>query len=372
MRLVGHIALLAGLVLAIGCGSSDSASSPQDHEPATCDGAAPYAVKGAYVAGVTTYDRAGIPIEVWYPADSGAEAGKTPDVYDMREWLPASVSAQISDADAPLHATDAYRDIPASSAARFPIVLFSHGLGGYRSQSSFLMTHLASWGFVVVAPEHPERGLAAVLGGEPLADNSSTALLDALEMLKSEDTRTGGRLEGRLDFGHVAVSGHSMGGGATMVVAPDPQIHTWFTLASPAPGSAPGKPFLMMAGMTDNVAVIDEVRQGYTKKAAPKRFAAISSAGHLAFTDICTIARDQGGLFGLAQKYGVEVNDLLATIGSDGCHQENLPAEEGWPIIDHYVTAHLRAAFSIDAPPAGLDGPASACFSGLVAEFATE
>jgi predicted dienelactone hydrolase len=139
---------------------------------------------------------------------------------------PADVADKMAEEDAPLHETDAYRDLPTNADARHPIVLFSHGLGGYRSQSSFLTAHLASWGFVVVAPEHPERGLAAVLSGQALADNSSTALLDALEMLKSEDTLQGGRFEGRLDFAHVAVSGHSMGGGATMVVAGPPSART--------------------------------------------------------------------------------------------------------------------------------------------------
>ena len=47
----------------------------------------------------------------------------------------------------------------------FPVVLFSHGFTGIRVQSSFLMSHLASWGMVVVAPEHPSRDLTNVLGG---------------------------------------------------------------------------------------------------------------------------------------------------------------------------------------------------------------
>jgi predicted dienelactone hydrolase len=35
-----------------------------------------------------------------------------------------------------------------------PLVAFSHGNSGLRQQSTFLTTHLASWGFVVVAPDH--------------------------------------------------------------------------------------------------------------------------------------------------------------------------------------------------------------------------
>jgi dienelactone hydrolase len=364
MKLAGSLALSTVLALVLGCGGDGSSTG-------TCDGVAPYVVSGPHVAGVTTFMRADVPVEVWYPADPGAEVGLAPDVYDLRDWMPADMAAAILDADAPLHTTTAYRDLPAS-ASRFPVVLFSHGLGGYRSQSTFLMAHLATWGFVVVAPEHPERGLAAVLGNQQLGDDSAAALLDALEMLKGEDVAAGGRLEGRLDFDHVAVSGHSMGGGATMVDAPDPQIHAWFTLATVAAGSAPGKPSLMMAGIEDNVAVIDQTREEYGRKAAPKRFAAIARAGHLGFTDICAISRDDGGLFGLAQKYGIEINDMLVTIGTDGCGADNLPAEEGWPVISHFVTAHLRAAFAIDAAPTGLDQAAADCFAGRVAEYEQE
>ena len=34
------------------------------------------------------------------------------------------------------------------------MIAFSHGNSGLRQQSTFLTTHLASWGFVVVAPDH--------------------------------------------------------------------------------------------------------------------------------------------------------------------------------------------------------------------------
>jgi len=364
MSLFDHIAPVAVLALVAGCGGTSQ-------EDGNCQSAAPFAEPGSWVAGVTTIMQAEIPVEVWYPADPGAESGKSKDVYDLRAWLPPDIAAKIPEDEAPVHATEAYRDIPAGDE-RFPIVVFSHGLGGYRSQSSFLMTHLASWGFVVVAPEHPERGLAAVLGGESLNDYSIAALRDALVMLEEEDLRPGGLLEGRLDFNRVTVSGHSMGGGATLVVAEDEGIHAWFTLATLAAGGAPGKPSLMMAGAADGVADIEDVREEYAKKPAPKRFVSIKDAGHLAFTDICTISREEGGLLGLAQKYGVEVDEMLITIGTDGCAPEDLRAEEGWPVINHYVTAHLRAAFGLDDSPRGLDGAAKSCFSGILGEFEQE
>src|SRR6185295_5972824 len=51
-----------------------------------------------------------------------------------------------------------------ASGGPYPIVLFSHGSCGYQLQSTFLMSMLASRGFVVVAPPHPGNTIADGLG----------------------------------------------------------------------------------------------------------------------------------------------------------------------------------------------------------------
>ncbi len=50
----------------------------------------------------------------------------------------------------------------------------------------------------------------------------------------------------------------------------------------------------------------------------------------------------------------------MQQLATDGCRQENLPAEEGWPIINHYVTAHFLSALS--DTETGLDSAAEQCF----------
>src|SRR5262249_27794141 len=63
---------------------------------------------------------------------------------------------------------DAVRDA-APRAGRFPLVAFSHGYGGHRRQSTFLCTHLASHGYVVVSADHAGNtvldALQAFMGG---------------------------------------------------------------------------------------------------------------------------------------------------------------------------------------------------------------
>src|SRR5262249_61965308 len=62
----------------------------------------------------------------------------------------------------PLSEQDAARDLPVR-AGRYPLVLFSHGFGGHRRQSTFLTTHLASHGYVVAAPDHTGTTLVDLL-----------------------------------------------------------------------------------------------------------------------------------------------------------------------------------------------------------------
>src|SRR5205807_2035617 len=50
---------------------------------------------------------------------------------------------------APLDAT------PDRSSAPYPVILWSHASTGQPWNSTFFTTHLASYGFVVIAPPHP-------------------------------------------------------------------------------------------------------------------------------------------------------------------------------------------------------------------------
>ena len=92
----------------------------------------------------------------------------------------------------------------------YPVVLFSHGNGGIRYQSYFLAEHLASHGFIVVAPDHV---------GNTLMDNDESRkpelitrrpqdISDTYDWLLEED-----RFEGCVeeDDGYAAI-GHSFGG----------------------------------------------------------------------------------------------------------------------------------------------------------------
>ena len=350
---------------AVACGGSDEMAAPPA-EDFGCDGLAAYANPGPYPVGVTTLDLDGVPVEVWYP---GARAGTARDVYDLRDWLGDEIRQQIPDADAPRLETSAYRDVPVREGAH-PLVVFSHGLGGYRSQSTFFTTHLASWGFIVAAPDHPERGLQLLISPTaPVLDRAPTTMLQTIALLEQHSASTG-PFAGRVDSTRVAMAGHSAGGAASAVAAADPQVITWVGHAGAAE-APPQKPALIMAGATDETVTPSRLASNYEDLSGPalQRYVSIFGAGHLAFSDICLIGREDGGLIPLARKYDVEIPALFEALATDGCEIGDLPPQRAWPVINHYSTAHLFEALNLPDAAPGYDGRARACFGQLVLDF---
>lgn len=334
------------LVLATGLGCTNEPAAP-------CDA---FAEPGPYVAGVSTIDVDGVLVEVWYPADPAA-ASRPADVYDMRDALPASMREDIPETEPTRFTTLARRDAPAAEG-RFPLVFFSHGLGGFRQQSSFLTAHLATWGFVVAAPEHAERNLAAVLEGDMLSDLAIPQIRAALEVLRELP---------QVDASRIGVMGHSAGGGAVAALVDDEAFgaRVWISLASIA---APDRqvPGLLMGGDNDAIAVPETMLRTFEDiPSTAKRYVSIGGAGHLAFSDICLIGRERGGVLRIAQDNGLEISDLVVTLATDGCGPDDLPAEEAWPVIRHFTTATLRAHLLDEPSDEGLE-PGPACFDGLV------
>ncbi|MBA2662652.1 MAG: hypothetical protein H0U74_10185, partial [Bradymonadaceae bacterium] len=191
-----------------------------------------YSEPGPYVVGMSTIELDGASLEIWYPVDRGDELGASRARYDLRDWLPDDARAMLSGSDALTRTMDAYRDLAISDAGPFPVVLFSHGLAGYRMQSSFLTVHLASWGFVVAAPDHRERGLAQIVTHiGPSGDNALATLRQTRDHLESENERSASRLFRKLDLGRLAAIGHSDGARAALALGADSEISALVALA---------------------------------------------------------------------------------------------------------------------------------------------
>jgi predicted dienelactone hydrolase len=196
-----------------------------------------FAARGPYLVGVREFviadDERPLPVTVWYPALNPTGAPETtvyrPDLFP----IPGQAIA-----DAP----------PDVAGGPYPLVIFSHGFGGLRYQSTYLTEHLASYGFVVMAADHPGSTFLDLLGEDVSLDevrqmltgsesqgellerlmergraerglelmSVSLALrpLDVLREIAFAETLTAanGALAGAIDLQRIAVSGHSFGG----------------------------------------------------------------------------------------------------------------------------------------------------------------
>ncbi|WP_119065687.1 alpha/beta hydrolase family protein [Aggregatilinea lenta] len=167
-----------------------------------------YAQRGPYAVGtqdviVPQPDR---PLEatIWYPA-------LNPDNADQQAEYRYGVLALDG---------NALRDAaPDADNGPYPLVVFSHGSGGFRLQSLYLMEHLASYGFVVISADHLGNTLAdSLLGGNDVNDITDSYAYRPLDVLAEIDFITGvdSPLVGVVDGQNVAVMGHSFGGNTAL------------------------------------------------------------------------------------------------------------------------------------------------------------
>jgi dienelactone hydrolase len=243
--------------------------------------------------------------------------------YPSAEPRPASISSALP-ANNPLPANT---DAPPDTEAPYPLFVFSHGQGGTPHDSSFLHTHLASHGFVVVAPLHDCDRRAA--GGPPpptlgatcysnaqslyfpeisaLRLGDVTAALDDVLSLSADGDSI---LRNLVDADRVGVGGFSYGGlTAIQAMEADQRFRAGLLLASAAtvvPGPLPdparvARATMFMHGEWDHNVTLASTWSFFEKipAQAPDRwFIDIHRAGHF-FTNQC--GPGLGGLPSCAQ-----------------------------------------------------------------------
>jgi dienelactone hydrolase len=378
---------VAALLIAAACGSDSSNSDSSSNTTTTIDVAAAtaYVEDGPYQVGSTTLDLDGRIIEVWYPADE-VPAGAEQVVFEIRDLLPENLKSIVPDDLNPQYPTDAYLDIPASTAGPFPLVLFAHGFAAYPTEYQFMLTHLASWGMVVAGPDFNERGLLAAFSGATTRADETAVMLATQELVQTESDGTGNILSGKVDTSNTGTIGHSAGvTSAVGAAAEDPSVKTFIAMSGGrAPGSStgatgttvdaggttttvadlpiPDKPGMVVTGGKDEVAALDRVEAFFESLDPPKRLVVVDDAGHNAFNDLCIIGEDKGGLLEIARQVGIAPSEQLSRLFLDGCAPEFLPARDAWPATLHFVTAQLRYYLGLDPEPVGLGEGTEAVF----------
>lgn len=111
----------------------------------------------------------------------------------------------------------------------FPLIVHSHGLGGSREGSSYILQALAEAGFAVAALQHPGSDTAILAGFRPgdeagllgkLAPDAAANRFGDVPFALDQLTRMngpGGDLAGKFDLSRIGMSGHSFGALTTLV-----------------------------------------------------------------------------------------------------------------------------------------------------------
>ena len=319
-----------GLGLLAGCAQAPlTDGTADDTEPLGPQGEVPFVAPdepGPFKTGTESIeftDERGksLKLQVWYPA--WIDEGDEPDPY---EEITLALNAYE-------YAKPDKRNAP------YPIVAFSHGLGGVRYQSASITEHLASHGYVVVAPDHPGSVLFDLdfdeIGQVALErpDDIRFSVDHIVELSETDHKRLGGMVD--IDPGY-AMIGHSFGAFTTLAIAGgeadyagmeaycsanggdgcgyisdvdasdlalhgslDDRIVTaipmspgiWYAFGEDGSNLADSVPMLVLGGTSDNVLGYDsEIRPTYDHLGGPKALATLEGFGHYAaYSDMCTI-----------------------------------------------------------------------------------
>ena len=155
-----------------------------------------------------------IGLRVWYPADPAKGAKPATYAHTMRLAASAPITFTISALaveNAPPH------------PGQFPLVVVSHGLGGWDTALSFLTENLASKGYIVAAIDHqdaPALDMAGALTalGNVVYNRANDQRFAVRHLLAAAQAGAPG-YAAHIDPAHVGLIGYSMGGFGAVATA---------------------------------------------------------------------------------------------------------------------------------------------------------
>ncbi|MBZ5739681.1 alpha/beta hydrolase family protein [Nocardioides mangrovi] len=344
---------------------ASAAPVPAEIGPTSFSGPGPYAV------GERTLTLAsGVEVEVWYPATKKAVQGKPEASYDVVDWLPDFLKSLVPEGQSVTYPSGGVRGVPVRTG-KYPLVVFSHGYAGFRDQSSALTSAIASWGFVVAAPDHPSRDLTKVLLGPAGTTTDVQDLRQTITLIGKKTDAKKGWLRHRVDMRRIGALGHSAGGRAVeQLAAVDKRVDTFIGMAPASADTLTGdtdKPRLIITGTADGIIPVDQVESAYAAMGGDKRIVLVDNAGHLVFSDLCEIGESQGGLLAIGELLGITIPDALRPLATDGCQDTALEPTLAWPAIQQVVVAQLRHQLGVDPTDAGLAGLTEA-YPGIISD----
>ncbi len=219
-RTWAHFALI--LVVAVLSKTVALAQNQPQPEPVGLRPDAPqYALHGPYWVGTQAFlievnDRPlHLTLNLWYPA---LNPETTPESVTYRFDLKMEPQPELATA---VFGHALLEAAPNTAGAPYPLVIFSHGFAVDAAMYAYFTEHLASYGFVIAAPNHAEILYLKTDTTKDLVKATVERPRDVSQVIDFAGrlTAVGGALEGLIDLSKIAVVGHSFGGYTSLAAA---------------------------------------------------------------------------------------------------------------------------------------------------------
>ena len=264
--------------------------------------------------------------EIWYPATDDAgnlpknkftdffPGGLSPQFEGMIKLAYKKTASEINE----LYWNSAVRDARVREG-KHPVIVFSHGNGGTRTQNTFWCDYLASHGYVVVSADHTANARVTIIKGKPILyqnDQRENSALDRpkdMSFLLDQMTLWNGgadsRFSGKLDLSKPVAAGMSFGSMTAIRVADTDSRFKAVIAMSGAYDDHTNLtvPSLYMLGTEDRTIGPkgnERIRNVYAKHTRDGFLMEMKNGGHYSFTDIFKIDKNFGDGIGQGKRAG--------------------------------------------------------------------
>ena len=180
-----------------------------------------------------------IVVQIWYPASE-----KSDSLYPYMDYPEIRINSISKRIDKPkgfvkpagsINGNSYFKAKPINE--KFPLIVFSHGLGGYKTQNSIAIETLVSQGYIVIAPDHTYDANITIFSDGSTIDYDSELPRDVSEqefwnvripqintrasdvsfVIDKLQTMKNYNVYNSIDFNNIGVFGHSFGGATSVV-----------------------------------------------------------------------------------------------------------------------------------------------------------
>jgi len=310
--------------------------------------------------------------EIWYPIAKDSDEqplNKFEDFWQRPEGVgmgKVAIGAFGGDFD---KVNESFKNVARRNAplddGTFPLLVFSHGNGGFRHQNTYQTEYLASHGYIVVAPDHTGNAAVTILPDQIVLYNRKSRseerrddrpedvaflISHAQKLAASKDHWFSGQLVAE----QIGVLGHSFGGyTASRATEIDTRIKAIIpmtlagTLSTSGDGPPCKVPMLVILGDTDRTVGQrgNDASTAYFEKATgPKYLLNFKNAGHFTFTEMTQINTNFGDGIGIEK--GKDGGDDFTF--SDALEDQRITNEYSVAFFDAFLKDDAAARKFID------------------------